>query len=852
MSVIKREQAIKDVKRKVLSHKWGREVSTGNAGTRFANYEAGDVIMQQGDEGTEMYYVQRGELDVFVNKQKVHTLREGDFFGEFALLYGGKRRSATILATSYCRLMALGLEALEVVNAAQTRAEHSLATHRATVISPTKIESAPVEVTTASLGLFVKEFKHNEKVVSAGDRADTMYFIAKGQVSVQLPNSDVATLRKGAFFGENGLRNGQKRNASVLSDGTSLVWVITRASLERVLEYRPEFSTQFSYHDGAMVVKEGEPAKFMFYVLNGELDVVLKDGTRVHRVRQGDFFGESGLRQGCRRTASVECASDCTLSVFSTDDLERIITYHSQYGMLESAGQADGSRDKSNVLAPRHTMKSNMNMDKEIRIKAKLQETLLRFKKSQDAQSNSVLGAADSDDGYHEQGDESMYTIESLMQRAALVDHPTVVRAVKRHWQLWDLDGSNGISRDEYVELNMMMQKALVEDLDLEQAKSNAEMDWARDVDNGEDMSVMSYDQFRDSMFEVADIWVDEIDPNLYSSFLDDLLAAVAFYDETLGKWSCHDMEEIVCVADELRGKYTSAQRGSSFGRKGSKEGMPTKQGRRKSIDEFLVDRGRAGRRKSMVYYTGSSDDEEDDEEEALREQRRHDQAQAALREEMQRAAQAEAAKRVKENLERSLKPHSLNSRSTMRMGQRLASISDDELHAALVMMRRENDADDGQQMAQPEVVARRESSAFGYIATTGGGNRGCFQLGEEFNNPAVVASRMGTHMRSDAIVDKYRAVGGIWSGIHKGNTSQRDRLPRVIHSASRTHSCSQNLHTKQTTANKLQLARSVPHFNRRNDPQLNRLAQTTKDRLPMLFGHSTNTQRRIQFQKKV
>jgi CRP-like cAMP-binding protein len=359
MSVIKREQAIKDVKRKVLSRKWGREVSTGNSGTRFANYEAGDIIMQQGDEGTEMYYVQRGELDVFVNKQKVHTLREGDFFGEFALLYGGKKRSATIVASTYCRLMALGLAALEVVNLSQTRAEHSLAAHRATVlIGPTKIESHPAEVTTESLGLFVKEFKHNQTVVSEGDRAQTMFFIAKGQVSVTVRSKGkaevVQTLRQGSFFGENGLRKGQRRNASVISDGPSLVWVITRESLERVLEYRPEFSTQFNYHSGAMVVKEGEAAKFMFYVLNGELDVVLSDGSRVHRVKQQDFFGESGLREGCRRTASVECATDCTLSVFSTDDLERIITYHSQYGMLDSASEQS---DKTGQLAPRHTMK---------------------------------------------------------------------------------------------------------------------------------------------------------------------------------------------------------------------------------------------------------------------------------------------------------------------------------------------------------------------------------------------------------------------------------------------------------------------------------------------------------------
>merc|ERR1712086_22496 len=102
-------------------------------------------------------------------------------------------------------------------------------------------------------------------------------------------------------------------------------------------------------------------------------------------------------------------------------------------------------------------------------------------------------------------------------------------------------------------------------------------------------------------------------------------------------------------------------------------------------------------------------------------------------REELTQATRKEAAMRQKAKLERSLQPHSLSVRPTRMMGQRLASISDAELHTALEMMRREN-GEEGTEHA-PSRTTREQprvetADAYAYIATTGGGNRGRFKLG--------------------------------------------------------------------------------------------------------------------------
>jgi putative ABC transport system ATP-binding protein len=78
----------------------------------FERFTPGDVIIRQGDQGDKFYLLRRGTVDVMINDQAgqpqfVNTLKEGDFFGERALL-SGQVRSATIVAKDAVETYALG------------------------------------------------------------------------------------------------------------------------------------------------------------------------------------------------------------------------------------------------------------------------------------------------------------------------------------------------------------------------------------------------------------------------------------------------------------------------------------------------------------------------------------------------------------------------------------------------------------------------------------------------------------------------------------------------------------------------------------------------------------------------
>lgn len=67
-------------------------------------------VVRKGEVGNEMFFISRGELNVVSDDDKVvFTLKDGGFFGEIALLYDTKR-TASIVARTYCDMFVLTKE----------------------------------------------------------------------------------------------------------------------------------------------------------------------------------------------------------------------------------------------------------------------------------------------------------------------------------------------------------------------------------------------------------------------------------------------------------------------------------------------------------------------------------------------------------------------------------------------------------------------------------------------------------------------------------------------------------------------------------------------------------------------
>lgn len=87
--------------------------------SRLVHFMANEAIIRQGDEGSELFVVQSGEVVVSVHGNsgpdtEVVRLGPGAFFGEMSLL-AGDRRAATVRTTTDCQLLVIDKPAMAAV-----------------------------------------------------------------------------------------------------------------------------------------------------------------------------------------------------------------------------------------------------------------------------------------------------------------------------------------------------------------------------------------------------------------------------------------------------------------------------------------------------------------------------------------------------------------------------------------------------------------------------------------------------------------------------------------------------------------------------------------------------------------
>jgi putative ABC transport system ATP-binding protein len=71
------------------------------------HYEAGDIVISQGDEGDELFLISEGEVEVDRQGHEVARLGPAEFFGELSLI-SGEPRNATVVATAPLDTYVLG------------------------------------------------------------------------------------------------------------------------------------------------------------------------------------------------------------------------------------------------------------------------------------------------------------------------------------------------------------------------------------------------------------------------------------------------------------------------------------------------------------------------------------------------------------------------------------------------------------------------------------------------------------------------------------------------------------------------------------------------------------------------
>lgn len=202
-----------------------------------------DVVIRQGEEGDNFYVIDSGIAEIFVNQSNgppllVLTCKDGDSFGELALMYDAPR-AATVICKTDMKLWAMDRLTYKHILMDTTLKKRNM--YKEFLEHVPLLQSLdPYERLKVADLLESKTFAESETIISEGEAGESFYIVEGGDVEClqdyEGKQGCVARLKAGDYFGEIALLRESPRACSVkAASGEVKVLVLDRSSFNMVL-----------------------------------------------------------------------------------------------------------------------------------------------------------------------------------------------------------------------------------------------------------------------------------------------------------------------------------------------------------------------------------------------------------------------------------------------------------------------------------------------------------------------------------------------------------------------------------------------------------------------------------------
>lgn len=352
----------------------------------------GDSIVERGDPPEALFIVESGVVHLHSSEEggDFSELGSGETFGEMALLtdkpYAHSAQAASDvvlwalpaaefdeLTEEYPQVRLALSEALRepLLPQDQSRATERLSTMPLFSDLPEEVLWAVTE------RLLLCHVPAREMVYDQGSPGDALYLIDTGQVEIISDERDgpsmLARLGADEFFGEMALLTGKPRSTSAKTTTNTNFWVLYRSDFDDLVNRYPSISLALSrvlserlaamdrkfteshlrglklltglssrqledvserlkpvrFHQGEIILREGDTGEEMFFIESGRVRVARGKGPNalvLAELGAGDHFGEMALLTGMPRTASVTALSELNLWALSQADFDDLVT----------------------------------------------------------------------------------------------------------------------------------------------------------------------------------------------------------------------------------------------------------------------------------------------------------------------------------------------------------------------------------------------------------------------------------------------------------------------------------------------------------------------------------------------
>ncbi|XP_036382682.1 cGMP-dependent protein kinase 1 [Megalops cyprinoides] len=226
----------------------------------------GCCVIQEGDDGSLVYVLEEGKVEVTKEGQKLCTMDPGKVFGELAILYNCTR-TATVTALTDIKLWAIDRQCFQTIM--MRTGLIRLSQYMEFLRSVPSFQALPEDVLSKVADVLEEtHYSDGDYIIRQGATGDTFFIISEGQVNVTKQKSAneepvfLSTLSKGDWFGEQALKGEDVRTANVIAVGSVTCLVIDRETFKQLIGGLEDVSKKVYESEEAKAKLEAEATFF--------------------------------------------------------------------------------------------------------------------------------------------------------------------------------------------------------------------------------------------------------------------------------------------------------------------------------------------------------------------------------------------------------------------------------------------------------------------------------------------------------------------------------------------------------------------------------------------------------------
>ncbi|XP_062268929.1 cGMP-dependent protein kinase 1-like isoform X2 [Platichthys flesus] len=169
----------------------------------------GCCVIQEGDDGSTVYVLEEGKVEVSKQGKTICSIGPGKVFGELAILYNCTR-TATVTALTDIKLWAIDRQGFQTIM--MRTGLIKLSQYTDFLRSVPSLQSLPEDVLSKLADVLEEtHYSEGDYIIRQGATGDTFFIISEGQVKVSQQNAAgdellvEKSLSKGDWFGEQAL-----------------------------------------------------------------------------------------------------------------------------------------------------------------------------------------------------------------------------------------------------------------------------------------------------------------------------------------------------------------------------------------------------------------------------------------------------------------------------------------------------------------------------------------------------------------------------------------------------------------------------------------------------------------------